>query len=360
MGSVRDNQNGGFAGSVYLFEYKDGTWQEMQKIIGNDTTSGDFFGHSVSLGHNRALVGARTKTVDGVVSVVAVYVFELSNDVWVQTAKLMHSTPQLNVNFGYSVGLVDNNVLIGAPGSGNGSVEFFTFDEMLLLWNHTHSITTSDGSFGDRFGESISMSTSQAIIGANNDDTGSAYLFDYLLNIQQDKITAENGFSSDSFGQSVSLYGNRVLVGAPNDDENGNNSGAAYVFELDTNNSQWLQTIKLTADDSQSSDKIGYSVSLYADEAFVGSFGDDNINGGNSGSAYLYKMGTVGWSQSEKFLASDGSAADELGKAVFLSPEWAIIGADKSNNGALPVGATYIYQVGILFVDDLNEVKFET
>ena len=63
------------------------------------------------------------------------------------------------------------------------------------------------------------------------------------------KITATDAAVGDGFGLSVSISGDYIVVGAPNDDDEGSNSGSAYVFKR--NRTIWIQEAKLTASDAE-------------------------------------------------------------------------------------------------------------
>ena len=99
-----------------------------------------------------------------------------------------------------------------------------------------------DSMSGDRFGISVDISGTHAVIGATGNDAGgidrgAAYIFRKNTSsnrfTQLDKINPTGGDANDydGFGRAVSIDGTRVLVGANGDDENGQNAGAAYFFE---------------------------------------------------------------------------------------------------------------------------------
>lgn len=99
-------------------------------------------------------------------------------------------------------------------------------------------LTASDGASGDLFGFSVAIDGSTGIVGAlfgdgNETNSGSAYLFDVTTGTQTAKLTASDGSSGDRFGESVAIDGNIAIVGAGDDDDNGSNSGSAYLYTLD-------------------------------------------------------------------------------------------------------------------------------
>ena len=352
VGASSDNLNGNSAGSASIFDFNGDQWVQSQKITGDDTVAGDGFGYAVSLDQDRLLIGARGKIIDNVSQAGAVYVFEYINGVWEQTDRLTVNVPLVGAQFGFSVSLFGDKALIGAPGNSTGVAHVFVIDDKTLEWFQSTTLSASDGAFGDRFGQSVSLYQNRGLVGANQTqpgDMGAAYIFESLLNNQQSKLTASDGAANDEFGISVSLFGDRALIGASSDDGvSGNNSGSAYVFDLDTLNDLWLETEKLSANDAAAGDEFGYSVSLHEDRVLIGAWGDDD-NGTNSGSAYFYDFDGTFWNQSDKLTPTDGSSNEEYARAVFLTADWAIMGATKDSDNGSAAGAAFAYREDNIF-----------
>ena len=104
------------------------------------------------------------------------------------------------------------------------------------------------------------------------------------------KLLASDGASSDRFGWSVAVSGDTVVVGARDHDDNGSNSGSSYVFQRDEGGADaWGEVTKLLASDGGSLDNFGISVAVSGDTAVVGARLDDD-NGDESGSAYVFDL----------------------------------------------------------------------
>jgi hypothetical protein len=101
-----------------------------------------------------------------------------------------------------------------------------------------------------------------------------------------DKLLASDGTAGDDFGISLSLSGDTALIGADFDSDNGTKSGSAYIFERDADG--WGQVKKLLPSDGAAEDNFGVSVSLSGDTALVGAYLDDD-NGSSSGSVYVFE-----------------------------------------------------------------------
>eukprot|EP01084_Bolivina_argentea_P183083 315984_1 len=100
---------------------------------------------------------------------------------------------------------------------------------------------------------------------------------------------------------------------------------------------------KLIASDGADDDYFGYSVSIAPPFAFIGAYLDDNSNGINAGSVYIYENDSNGsWNEVSngswnevKLIASDGAADDYFGASVSIALPFALIGAslDDNSNG---------------------------
>ncbi|MFC2084703.1 FG-GAP repeat protein, partial [Bacteroidota bacterium] len=216
--------------------------------------------------------------------------------------KLIASDGAENDYFGWSVSISGDRAIIGAlwnddAGSNSGSAYIFSFDG--TSWSEEAKLTASDAAANDEFGCSVSISGDRAIIGAkrNSDagsNSGSAYIFSFDGTSwnEEVKITASDAERYDWFGNSVSIDGNRVIVGARNKDNALNSSGSAYIFSNDGTN--WSEEAKLIASDAASRDYFGCSVSIKGNRVIIGAEENDDA-GGSSGSAYIFSFNGTSW-----------------------------------------------------------------
>ena len=209
-------------------------------------------------------------------------------------------------------------------------------------------LLASDGAEGDRFGIEVAISGDYAIVGAYGDDyngyrTGSAYVFERGGGswIQVAKLTAGDGAEGDYFGTAVAISGDYAIVGAYNDDDNGSNSGSAYVFER--GGGSWAQVAKLTAGDGAEGDYFGIAVAISGDYAIVGAYSDDD-NGSASGSAYVFERGGGSWTQVAKLTAGDGAELDHFGFPVAISGYYAVVGATSDDDNGSNSGSAYVFE----------------
>ncbi len=377
IGAYQDDDNGGDAGSAYVFTKGSDGWSQTANLTAADGAADDEFGISVAVDGdtNTIVVGARgdKNTVGGTdVSTGSAYVFTKDPDGWSQVAKLTASDPAEDDEFGISVAVDGGTVVVGAyqdddNGGESGSAYVFTkpTNGPWVSTDTAAKLTASDGAADDEFGISVAVDGGTVVVGARGDkntvggtdvSTGSAYVFTKPTNgpwVSTDtaaKLTAFDGDDTDEFGISVAVDGNTAVVGARGDQNTVGgtdvSTGSAYVFTKDSDG--WSQVAKLTASDGAADDEFGISVAVDGDTIVVGAYQDDD-NGGESGSAYVFtEPDSGGWvtaTQTAKLTASDGAMTDRYGYSVAVSGDTALVGAysadttgsdggDGSNSGA--------------------------
>jgi hypothetical protein len=336
-------------GSVYVFTRTSTTWAQQTKLIASDGENSDEFGIAVSLDGNTAIIGAMYDNDNGVHSGSA-YVFTRTGTTWTQQQKLLPSDGVTDAQFGISVSLNGDTALIGAnrdDENGNRSGSAYVFTRTGTTWTQQAKLIASDGASEERFGIAVALEGDTALIGSETNDngavSGSVYVFTRTGTTwtEQQKLLASDGAAIDWFGFSIALDGDTALFAASQDDDNGANSGSAYVFTR--TGTTWTEQAKLVASDGAQGDLFsGYAVSLDGDTAVIGAYQDDD-NGANSGSAYVFTRTGTTWTQQAKLVASDGAAGDWFGIAVALSGNTAFIGACCDDDNGVDSGSAYVF-----------------
>jgi hypothetical protein len=353
-----DDINGLESGSAYVLIRTGTNWSQQAKLTANDGKARDWFGVRVAISGDTAVVTADADDddVNGADSGSA-YVFTRSGTTWSLQAKLTAADGAPVDLFGYSVALSDDTAVFGAKfddddvnGVDSGSA--YVFVRSGTTWSQQAKLTAADGEPGDEFGYSVAIAGDTVVVTAYSDDdvhgidSGSAYVFTRAgaMWSQQAKLVAADGVAGDLFGVRAAVFGDTALIGARFTDDSGDNSGSAYVFTRA--GAIWSQQAKLTAEDGAAGDDFGYSVSISGNSALVGAQSDDNnINGVDSGSAYLFTRSGTTWSQYAKLTAADGSAGDQFGGRVAMSGNTAIIGARLADDNVKggDSGAAYVF-----------------
>ncbi|CAL6443634.1 unnamed protein product [Bathycoccus prasinos] len=332
---------------------------------GSDAAAGDYFGFSVCLYGDTALIGARYDDDNGITNSGSVYVFTRASvdGILTQQSKLYASDAAANSDgyqFGMSVSLYGNTALIGAKYSSQssaGSVYAFTRSSADGPFTEQSKLKPNDGAENDYFGVSVSLYGDTALIGAHNDEdsgtnSGSVYVFTRSSAdgpfTQQSKLHGNDVAAGDGFGRSVSLFGDTALIGSYNDDDNGiSNSGSVYVFTRSSADGPFTQQSKIHASDGATSDTFGVSVSLYGDTALIGAHGSYASGTSSSGYVYVFTRSSSDgtFTQQSKIDASDAAADDKFGVSVSLYGDTALIGArGDDDNGLSDSGSVYVFK----------------
>jgi hypothetical protein len=340
IGDLGDDVLGTLPGSAYVFTRSGTTWSFEATLTAADVELGDFFGDSVAVFGDTALVGARGDSPNGT-DAGSVYVFTRSGTTWTLQAKLTSSDGTADDQFGISVALVGDTALIGAwNDDGGGSAYVFT--RTGNTWSQQAKVTASDRETDDCFGLSVALAGETALIGARGDDafTGSAYVFTRSGTswTQQAKLTANDRLTSDDFGNGVALRNDTALIGARTV---GNRNGSAYVFTR--SGTTWTQQAKLVASDGAVSDFFGSSVAIVGNMAVIGAQ-RNGVNGVRSGAAYVFTRSGTTWTEQVKLVSSDGADGDVFGYSAALGGGYAVIGAWGDNDAThISVGSAYVF-----------------
>jgi hypothetical protein len=363
IGADSNDGGGTRAGAAYVFERDSGgpgNWGQMVKLLAADPTAFDAFGRSVAISGDTAIVG-KTGDDDGGPSAGAAYVFERDAgglDNWGQITKLTAADAAQEDVFGISVAISGDTAIVGAFGDddgGNRAGAAYVFERDaggLDNWGQVTKLTAADAAPEDQFGFSVAISGDTVIVGARYDDdggfeSGAAYVFERDAGGAGNwgevrKLTASDGATLDTFGSSVAISGDTVIVGA----HGGFTAGAAYVFERDAGGaSNWGEIKKLTPDNPANRDFFGESVAISGGRAMIGATEDpDRAN--RAGAAYLFERdagGVANWGRVTKLTAADAAANDAFGVSVSIDDDTAIVGAFEHDAGASDSGAAYVF-----------------
>jgi hypothetical protein len=239
----------------------------------------------------------------------------------------------------YSGSKTNQNLVFGDKGEiGNSS---FAYSEAATVASTENKITASDAATSDEFGYSVAVGNGRIVVGASEDN--SSYIFD-LDGTQLAKITASDGAADDFFGSSVAIGNGRIVVGAYADDDNGNNSGSAYIFDLDG-----TQLAKITASDGAADDVFGDKIAIGNGRIVVGARGDAS----NTGSAYIFDLDGT---QLAKIAASDGAADNYFGTSVAIGNGRIVVGAYGDDDNGSSSGSAYIYNTNEYYDDYVEKI----
>ena len=344
-------------------------WSQQAYVKAANAEASDSFGTSAAISGDTLVVGAvgedsnQTTITNGATASVdnsasdagAVYVYLRSGGVWSQQAYLKAANAEANDNFGYSVAISGDTLVVGATNEDSSQT---------TITNGTTA--SSDNSTGN---------------------SGAVYVYLRSGGVwsQQAYLKAPNAGVSDAFGNSVAISGDTIVVGAASEDSNEititngstasgddsvNSSGAAYVFVR--SGTTWSQQAYLKAPNARAGDELGYRVAISGNTIVVGADGEDSnqttvTNGNtassdnsasNAGAAYVFVRSGTTWSQQAYLKAANAEAGDNFGTSVAISGDTIVVGASQedsnqttitngstasSDNSASNAGAAYVF-----------------
>jgi hypothetical protein len=352
IGSVGDNN---YNGAAYVFERQSsGLWTQASKLVGDPPAAGDFspnFGQVVAADGQRLVVGAASEgNLNG-----AVYLYDGMGGVWGPgpTMKWIGEATGAADEFGSSVAVSGDRVIVGASGVFPAGVVYIFDRQTDGSWPATGTTILSPdptniyglGAAVAVDGDRVLISASQGVLVYAHQSDGSWALEGTLM----------APMAKARFGSTVSISGTRALIGAAGDVSGGTTTGYAYIFDRQANGT-WTQTAQFAepGPNAGPSDEFGWSVSLEGDRALVGARAENRSPGTGGmigiGSAFLFqRLASGSWDAGTEIhsAAGDEIANRDFGMAVSLSFPYALVGApfDVQASPATGGGAAYVISV---------------
>jgi hypothetical protein len=337
-------------------------------VVSADGLGGDIFGRSVAISANFAIVGAPGDQNGFFSDQGSAYIFFFNGVSWVQQQKLIASDGAANDEFGFDVSISGNFAIVGAHRDDNGantdqgSVYIFFYNG--ATWTQVQKIDHLSGGAGDQFGYSVCLKGNTVMIGAPYDDIGAnnaqgsadIYVNNGATWVFQERLTAGDGLTADNFGFDVSFDGNYAFVGAPFDDVTPN-ADQGSVHQYFFNGANWVFQLKITNTTSPTTgDRFGTSIAVSGTYCLIGepfSGISDEVGG-----AHLYHYAGFGWLYHQRisppgFTSGNGSAYS--GMSVAMSGDYFMLVAPyMSENNLNYEGKLFIYR-NILGMWQLHE-----
>ena len=369
------------SGKAYIFNVTTGALvHTLNNPNGYGTSDNDYFGWSVAISGNYAIVGAVFEDDASGNSSGKAYIYNVTTGALIYTLDNPNAySTSTNDYFSRVLAISGSIAVVTAWGeddpSGTDSGKVYIFNQIGSDLTDTISLSDFYGKSGiymkqvldnpnaygtsasDNFGFSVSVSGDYAIVGAPYEDdsggseSGKAYIYNVTTGALVHTLNNPNAYgipTEDGFGDSVAISGNYTIVGAPyEDDAFGNQSGKAYIYNVTTGALVHTLNNPNAYGISSSGDVFAYSVAISGNYAIVGAWGEGDAGGADSGKAYIYNVTTGALlftlDNPNAYGASD---LDYFGASVGISGNYAIVGARGENDaGGLNSGKAYIFNV---------------
>jgi hypothetical protein len=328
------------AGEVLIFGYSGGRWK-LQATFGDPRNmSLDEYGWSVAISDSPegvyAAVGAEDENSDPDV----VYVYDLAHGAWQQQMTLPDPRASNQDGFGDAVAISGSTLVVGSMCINNESGQIYIYERFAQSWDLVASDTNPSGMPNEWFGESVSMSGGNFIVGAS----GEVYQFtENSKHHWRRAATITNpGSAKDNFGWAVSLSGTTAAIGAPGGIPGSPvpspfSAGITYVFTLQSK--IWSLRGKVRPPAGSKGDQFGYSVATTGSTVLVGM---PLYGAAHCGRAFSFKHVGTHWHLQAPFYNKGCTGNSEYGFAVGLSGASGAFGAPFCNSQR---GASYLLKI---------------
>ena len=335
------------AGAAYAFARNAGAWAQQARLGTSTPLIDAYLGATVATNGSYTAAGAPYASVgaqnDGVV-----YLF--SNATWQQQTILLPNDPDSLSQFGNALAINGNTLFVGAPmhdsfGANAGAVYVFTFDG--VSWVQRQKLIGADTASGDRFGSALALNDGWLAVSAPLHSSpgspgGAVYLFEFdgVSWVQRYKVGAPDTIAGDRFGSAIALDNGWLAVGVPLHRFVGSASGAVYLFEF--NGTAWVQRQKFVASDTVGGDQFGSALALENQRLVIGA-PLHSSNGPASGAVYIFERATTTWIERAKLIGSDTNAGDRLGGSISIDGTTILVGAYGDTAAGPGTGAAYVF-----------------
>jgi hypothetical protein len=335
-------QGGGNVIPRYFHSQPSTFLNDLSGIIPTDGLSSGF-GVSGTIGIGDSEI-SKAIAIDGDILAVgssgenAVYLFKLSGpngERFEQKARITPSNNEQGQNFGLTVALDGNILVVGAPlNNANGYIasgcayvfrinEDFTYTQLAKLSNPA-------GEENDQFGYALTVSDGIVAIGAN-DYQRSWYHGDhgvFLYKVEGDKVRqtqlisppGENYVGLDHFGNSMAIENNLLFVGSVW-------GQAVSIFTLNADGTaQFLKNIKTPNPTEEG--LFGISIAAHNDMLVIGASGEYSESSIRDGVAYVYRVLPDGRATLlDRLSHPESQQLSGFGAAVSITSSGVLVGA---------------------------------
>jgi hypothetical protein len=341
IGSTGQDTSGSNSGAAYVFTRTAGVWSQQAFLKASNPGASDAFGRSIDVDGDTVVVGAPnedsnalgvggSQTDNSSANSGAAYVFVRNGASWSQQAYVKASNTQPDDQFGFSVAIVGDTVVVGAVNEDSNATGVngaqsnnsqsqagaaYVFTRSGVAWSQQAYLKASNTDNNDQFGIALAMDGETLVVGSageasgspgvngvqldeSQQDAGAAYVFVRTGGVwaQEAYVKASNPGADDLFGIDVALHGDTLVVGAFHEnssatgvdgnqaDESADDAGAAYVFRR--NGSTWSQQAYLKASNTQLGDVFGGACAVFGDAIVCSAIGESSnatgVNGDQS------------------------------------------------------------------------------
>ncbi|MGD9420460.1 MAG: hypothetical protein Q7R22_016100 [Verrucomicrobiota bacterium JB025] len=377
-------------GRAYVFAREGSAWHLQAELWPDDCEYGDQFGNSVVLDGDTLAIGSWKSDQGSSTSYAgSVYVFERSGQAWTQQQKLTAPTPKYYGQFGISLSLDGDELLVGSYSGGA-----YLFSRSSGSWLFRSQPQPSTGSSAAGFGQAVAIDGDRMVVGAPreamgvNSQVGAAYVFARSGEewVQTQRIASPYTSTESRFAEEVALDGDTVVIGSPYADY-GITHGTFDIYRMDASGSFIPETINpgdsriaymggalaidgdtvlvgcglapvySTAELYQRTGNVwnwsrtfqyGSDVALDGSRILLGAHNDPGDGNGDNdsyyGAAFIYELEGPEWVLGQRLTMGNRRAGAGLGSSIAMQGDTLAVGArSEPNPSGSSAGAVYVF-----------------
>jgi hypothetical protein len=264
VGAIYENSSGlNEPGRVYVYDVTTGSLIHALSSP-NAQNHGDF-GDAVATDGKLIVVGAGGENASGKSAAGRSYIFNAASGSLMRTLK--SPSPQTIGDFGASVAICNQTVIVGAPVENQWRGHAYEFN--VVSGSIIRTLTSPHSQYYGWFGVSIATNGKVIAVGADGEasEAGRVYIFNATSGVLIRRLSSPNSQSEGYFGYSVAITGRIIVVGAWGETSRGQLfAGNAYIFNIATG--FVLKT--LTSKNPQNNGVFGLSVTAAGNTVSVG------------------------------------------------------------------------------------------
>ena len=343
------------AGGVFVYAQFGATWQPSAILFPTGLVQGDSAGSSLAMDGTTLVVGMRRDDAMGLDSGAAA-VFEFTGLGWVQVATLVDPTGGPLDEFGSSVAISGDVIVVGSPYDANiGGDELGSatvFRRVAGDWQFDERIEATFGEHGDAFGSAVAVAGDWIAVGEPEDngtagiDTGSVTVFRDTGPFWSEFAFLEspNASAGDMFGTAVAMTGDTLLVGAPFSSPAGFESGGVYPFRRD--GTDWLGDPVIVSPIAAANRFFGSAIDIDGTEVAIGEPFTPVAGSFAAGAAHYFIDNGSAFGAIATVTDATPSSGALLGSSVAIEGGELVSGAALDNANGFASGAAHRFIVG--------------
>ncbi len=305
----------GQAGAAYVFSFAPGgtEWKQEARLVASDRSDddGSAFGYSVAIDHSTIVIGSPLHEADFFDGAAYVFVRDEATGAWKQQGDELNSS---DGSFGIAVALNGDMLTVSA------AQEVLAYGRSGDAWSLLQTLPSPTMTAKSNFGASLAMSSNALLVGAPLDgdvapSQGSAILYSQGRDgwdLQQ--VLRPDNATEQFFGSSVAQAKDAIAVSAPM-----LGGGEVHIFAFDVVTSKWLSRTAVVDASGRPSSAFGYSIAMSENKLVIGNPGE--------GTGFIYRNNAGVWKLDSTLI---GDATDSFGWSVATAADKVMVGAPES------------------------------